>query len=273
MCSLRSLSAAIVPALMVVVLLVLAVTDGGAGTPSASPATAGKGPLLDTPPQLESAPAATAAGETGEAPAAADPDRVEPVRRLGAVVTERTELRRTPSENGKVVTMIKTRTKFGSKNELAVVARKGEWLGVLHQAVAGGKAGWIKASAARLEERPYEIVVNRAKLRATVLHDGKVVTQFKVGVGRAGHKTPVGRYAITDSLKGFGPYGCCILAITARQPNLPQGWSGGDRIAFHGGPSWRVGIRTTTGCMTVRDTMMRKLIRRIHLGTRVTIKA
>lgn len=263
----RVLLAGTIPALMAAVLLVLALTDGGdEAVPAKRPAqtTSGEGRLLAAPPQLGGA----AAVATGTAP-----DRIVPVRRLGAVVLERTELRRTPSENGKVVTMINTRTKFGSKNQLAVVARKGEWLGVLHQSVAHGKAGWIRASAARLEQRPYEVVVNRAKLRATVLHDGKVVLQFKVGVGRSDHRTPVGRYAITDSLKGFGPYGCCILAITARQPNLPQGWSGGDRIAFHGGPSWRVGIRTTTGCMTVRDGNMRRLIRRLHLGTRVTIKA
>ena len=262
----RVLLAGTIPALMAAVLLVLAVTDGGDEQAAKRPAlaTAAEGRLLDAPPAL---------GGSATVSTAADPDRTVPVRRLGAVVLERTELRRTPSENGKVVTMIKTRTKFGSKNELAVVARRGEWLGVLHQSVAHGKAGWIRASAARLEQRPYEVVVNRAKLRATVLHDGKVVMQFKVGVGRTDHKTPVGRYAITDSLKGFGPYGCCILAITARQPNLPQGWAGGDRIAFHGGPSWRVGIRTTTGCMTVRDGNMRRLLRRLHLGTRVTIKA
>lgn len=263
----RVLLAGTIPALMAAVLLVLALTDGGdESAPAAKrPATtaAGESRLLPTPPRLDRT--TVAAREA--------PDRIVPVRRLGAVVLKRTELRRTPSENGKVVTMIKTRTKFGSKNELAVVARKGEWLGVLHQAVAKGKAGWIRASDARLEKRPYEVVVNRAKLRATVLHDGKVVMQFKVGVGRPDHKTPVGRYAISDSLKGFGPYGCCILAITARQPNLPQGWAGGDRIAFHGGPSWRVGIRTTTGCMTVRDGTLKRLIRRLHLGTRVTVKA
>lgn len=254
---------------VVVALAVLAVVltgdapDDDAGTR----VFAAQGILSPTP----AIPVAGASPEVNARPR--DPDAVTPVRRVGAVVLRRTELRRTPSENGKVVTMIRTRTKFGSRNHLAVVARKGEWLGVLHQAVAKGKAGWIHESDARVEERPYEVVVNRAKLRATVLKDGKVVTQFKVGVGRAGTKTPVGRYAISDSLKGFGPYGCCILAITARQPNLPQGWAGGDRIAFHGGPSWRVGIRTTTGCMTVRDAMMKRLMRRLHLGTRVTIKA
>jgi lipoprotein-anchoring transpeptidase ErfK/SrfK len=198
----------------------------------------------------------------------------EPVRRMGAVVIRRTKLRRTI--NGKVVTTLKKRTVFKGRQTLAVVAKKGQWLAVLHQSVANGrKAGWIPADAVRLLPRRYEIVIDRSRLRGTLYQDEKFVQHFRVGVGRRGNATPLGRYAITDRLTSDpgGPYGCCILALTARQPNLPQGWAGGDRIALHGGPARRVGIRTTSGCVTVGTTPLRRLFSRVTAGTRVTVVA
>ena len=58
-----------------------------------------------------------------------------------------------------------------------------------------------------------------------------------VGDGRRpGAETPTGRFAITDTFRGgLNPaYGCCAVALTASQPQLPSGWLGGDRIAIHG---------------------------------------
>ena len=220
--------------------------------------------------------AATTAGALETAPPTTEPavERTEPVRRMGAVVEQRTQLRREPE--GTVVSTVKRRTSFGSRTVLAVVARHGDWLGVLHHSYKRGRrTAWIAAGAVRTLERRYEIVVDRSRLRATLRRDGKVVQRFRVGVGRAGNATPLGRYAITDRLTADAgsPYGCCILALTGRQPSLPQGWAGGDRIAFHGGPEWRVGIRTTSGCMTVSARPLRRMFARITAGTRVTIKA
>jgi hypothetical protein len=65
-----------------------------------------------------------------------------------------------------------------------------------------------------------------------------VVRSFRVGIGAPGTPTPVGRFAVTDELKGAGyspVYGCCILALSAHQTRLSSGWTGGDRIAIHGG--------------------------------------
>ena len=47
-------------------------------------------------------------------------------------------------------------------------------------------------------------------------------------------------------------YGCCALATTARQINLPSGWLGGDRIAFHG-TSGEIGAEISHGCIRAAD--------------------
>ena len=63
------------------------------------------------------------------------------------------------------------------------------------------------------------------------------VRTLSVAIGRPGSETPTGRFAVTDKLRGgnYGPYyGCCILALNAHQPELPAGWTGGNRLAIHG---------------------------------------
>ena len=222
---------------------------------------------------LEQAPPA----RTQTQPADGAPRQKSPlvhVQRKGALILRRTKLRRTI--NGPVVTTVKRKTTWNSRAVLAVVATRGKWLGVLHPELGRGrKMGWIPAESARVLDRTYEIVIDRSRLRGTLYRDERFVQHFRVGVGRKGNPTPLGRYAITDRLiPGPGsPYGCCILALTASQPSLPQGWTGGDRIALHGGPARRVGVRTTSGCVTVGAKPLTRMFRRVTAGTRVTVVA
>jgi lipoprotein-anchoring transpeptidase ErfK/SrfK len=196
-----------------------------------------------------------------------------PGEHVGARVLERAALRDAP--DGRIVTGIGPKTRFGGPQVVAVVARRGDWIGVLHQWLPNGKAGWIRASAVRLVRQPWAIEVDRSERLATVRRDGEVVDRFRVAVGRPSSPTPLGRFGITDRLTaGPGsPYGCCILALSGRQPNLPPGWPGGDRLAFHGTPGDRVGDATSSGCMRVREADLRKLMRDIPVGTRVTVRA
>jgi lipoprotein-anchoring transpeptidase ErfK/SrfK len=81
---------------------------------------------------------------------------------------------------------------------------------------------------------------------------------------------------VTDKLRGSAysaAYGCCILALSAIQPNLPAGWSGGNRIAIHGTLSaGDFGRAVSAGCVHARDTDLRYLMRGVPLGTPVVIR-
>jgi hypothetical protein len=85
----------------------------------------------------------------------------------------------------------------------------------------------------------------------------------------------VGRFAVTDRLipRSGSPYGCCILALSGRQTSLPPGWTGGDRLALHGTTSGLVGGAYSSGCVRVREADLRRLMDRIPVGTRVTVRA
>ena len=81
-----------------------------------------------------------------------------------------------------------------------------------------------------------------------------VIRRMVVGVGRPSSPTPRGRFAVTDKLSGYrysAAYGCCIVALSAHQPNLPSGWTGGDRIAIH-----RTNVPSSIGVASRRAVRM-----------------
>jgi lipoprotein-anchoring transpeptidase ErfK/SrfK len=110
----------------------------------------------------------------------------------------------------------------------------------------------------------------------TVRRDLLVIRRLIVGVGRPGSPTPVGRFAVTDKLAGHAysaVYGCCILALSAIQPNLPAGWRGGNRIAIHGTLSrGDLGAAVSAGCIHASARDLRFLMHSVPLGTPVFIR-
>jgi lipoprotein-anchoring transpeptidase ErfK/SrfK len=94
-----------------------------------------------------------------------------------------------------------------------------------------------------------------------------------VSVGSRATPTPTGSFAVTDGLHGWGPYGCCIVALSGHQSHLAQGWKGGDRLAIHGTSASSVGgAGGTLGCLRADGSDMRRLMRLARLGSRVRIQ-
>ena len=125
------------------------------------------------------------------------------------------------------------------------------------------KAGWTR----------YSIQVDLSSKAASLRLGRRVLRSFPVTVGSPASPTPTGRFAITDMFRGrLNPaYGCCALATTATQPNLPSGWIGGSRIAIHGttGP---LGVAVSHGCVRAANDDVSALVRRVGLGTPVVIR-
>ena len=178
---------------------------------------------------------------------------------------------------GHVVTTVGRYTSFRSRQVLAVVARRGDWLGVLSEHVSNSRTAWIPAASAELVHEPYRLDVDLSARRLVVRRDGRVVRRVRIAIGRPEVPTPTGRFAVTDALRigaGSGAYGCCALALTARQPNVAQGWTGGDRIAIHGtSDEASIGTPASGGCLRARDADMRWMLGRVTLGAEVRIRA
>jgi hypothetical protein len=176
--------------------------------------------------------------------------------------------------NGHSVGILGSRTVYGSRLTMSVVRTRGDWLGVRTAAMPNGHIGWVRAQPGALAfgrvRLGLEADLSRQMLR--VWAHGRVVRRIPVGIGRSGTPTPTGRFSITDKMPGsaLGPaYGCCILALSGNQPNPPPGWSGGARLAIHGGGYGAV----SAGCLHASTADLRYLMRVVRLGTPIVIHA
>jgi hypothetical protein len=181
---------------------------------------------------------------------------------------------------GPVVARVGATTEFGSMRALGVVrTQRRRWLAVTEAGVGNNRVVWVDARAGglRYARTRLEVVVDLSARTLAVVRGGKVVQHFSVGVGRTGSPTPIGRFSVTDKLRGSAysaSYGCCILALSATQPHLPAGWTGGNRVAIHGTLSpTDFGRAVSAGCVHASDRHLRYLMRTVPLGTPVLIRA
>jgi lipoprotein-anchoring transpeptidase ErfK/SrfK len=260
--ALATVIAVLVP--LVPIVIALGLTGGGG---SAAPARAGTGAAPTFAPAAAPQPSAT----TTQAPAPKPAGLKLPAGPgvLVAQLKHPTALHARPG--GRVVARLATKTGFGSPEVLWVAQRSGHWLGVVTPQTGNNRIGWISASGVSLNRVTWELRASLSARKVTVLNDGKVVQRYTVAVGAPTAPTPTGRFAVTDRLltgNPAGPYGCCILALSAKAPHAIQDWSGGDRIAIHSTPeSDTIGEAVSHGCMRLTLAEGRWLINHIPLGT------
>jgi lipoprotein-anchoring transpeptidase ErfK/SrfK len=172
------------------------------------------------------------------------------------------------------VAWLTSRTEFGSPQTLAVTrALPNRRFAVVSTALPNGRVGWIDArpGTLRFSRTRVTLDVDLSQRLLRVRVGTRIVHVMRVGIGAPGTPTPVGRFAVTDKLNGadYSPvYGCCILALSAHQTHLPSGWTGGDRIAIHGGS---IADAVSTGCLHASTADLRYLMRSVPLGAPVVI--
>ncbi len=170
-----------------------------------------------------------------------------------------------------------TRTQFKTPRVFGVVRRKGDWLAVQAPELKNGQVGWLRASDARLGSTPWTLHADLSNKRIEVRKDGELVRAFAVAIGNPQNPTPKGRFSVTDKLKvtdAGSPYGCCVLALSGHQVDLPPDWPGGDRLAVHAtrDPS-SIGKPASLGCMRARSEQASWLIKNIPLGSPIYVTA
>jgi hypothetical protein len=179
---------------------------------------------------------------------------------------------------GRVIARVGDRTEFGSPEMLSPTGRRiGWWTAVRHTSLGNDAVAWVHRRPLVHRRRwvSLDIDLSRRELVVTREREG-VLRRISVAIGAPDTPTPPGEYYVTDKLRGadFGSfYGCCILALSGSQPNLPRGWSGGDRLAIHGSPTPTWGQNVSNGCLHARRADLRYLMKVVPLGTLVTIRA
>jgi lipoprotein-anchoring transpeptidase ErfK/SrfK len=190
-----------------------------------------------------------------------------------AEVVERTWMRASPG--GRTLGKVGPHTQFGSPDVLLVQRVDGGWLGVISELAGNGRIGWVPRSAVVLRRDSYLLEASLSAKNLVVLAAGRVLARYRIGIGASWAPTPTGRFAVTDDIvtgQPDGPYGCCIVALTATAPHAIPGWTGGNRIAIHAtADTESIGQPDSHGCLRVTPADASWLIRHVPEGTPVTI--
>jgi hypothetical protein len=178
---------------------------------------------------------------------------------------------------GRVITVLQRKTPFNSPTYVLVRHVRGRWLGVITTAAGNNHIGWIPAAGVELARDGWSIHAHLSRHLLDVYHDGRLVRHFRIATGKPTAPTPTGLYAVTDRLTTgdpAGPYGCCILALSAKAPHHIADWTGGNRIAIHSTPETSsIGYSVSHGCMRLTLAEGQWLIRHIPLATPVRISS
>ena len=170
------------------------------------------------------------------------------------------------------------RTEWNSPRVLGVVTQRTGWLGVQASELKNGEIAWIRRSEAQVDCARWSLHADLSKRRIVVRRDGRAMRKLTVAVGREENPTPIGRFSVTDKLKvsdaSASPYGCCVLALTGHQTDLPPYWPGGDRLAVHAtNDGSSIGQPVSLGCLRATSSQVRWLIETIPLGAPIFIRA
>jgi L,D-transpeptidase catalytic domain len=170
---------------------------------------------------------------------------------------------------------ITPKTEWGSARVLGVVSQRGDWLGVQAAELKNGEIAWIRRDRTTLDCVAWSLHADLSKRSLQIRHNGRTVRKLRVAIGRKDNPTPKGRFTVTDRLQVTtpgSPYGCCVLALTGHQTNLPPYWPGGDRLAVHAtNDESSIGQPVSLGCMRAESAEARWLINHIPLGSPVFV--
>jgi lipoprotein-anchoring transpeptidase ErfK/SrfK len=156
-----------------------------------------------------------------------------------------------------------------------VVAQQGDGWQVRVPARPNGAVGWVPDADIELQVDPFEL---RASLHAhtlAVYEHTRRTRVFRIGVGRPGAPTPVGRFFLTDLLEAanpHGPYGPYAYGTSAFSDVYSEFEGGPGQIGVHGtdDPS-SVGRNVSHGCIRLQLRDITALAHMVPAGTPLTI--
>jgi L,D-transpeptidase catalytic domain len=187
--------------------------------------------------------------------------------------------RQAPSRRSDAVAPVAELTPEGTENIVQVLrrARRGDWvwLEVRLPAGASGLRGWLpRRVLGGYGFVRTRLVVDRRRLRATLLRNGRPVFRTAVGVGAPDAPTPPGEFYIRNRLTRYASpaYGPIAFGTSARSDHLTD-WPAGGFIGIHGTdrPDLLPG-RVSHGCIRMHNEAIRRLARLMPIGTPVTIR-
>jgi hypothetical protein len=183
------------------------------------------------------------------------------------------------NESAAVIARLSTRTPEGTRNLVLILDRRRDargtlWVRARVPILGNGAVGWVPRSAlGGYGVVSTHLVVDIAKLTATLYRHGKRIFEAQVGVGRSQNPTPTGEFYVRNKLTRYANafYGPVAFGTSARSPTLTD-WPAGGFVGIHGTnrPDLLPG-RISHGCIRLRNTDILLLERLMPVGTPLTI--
>jgi hypothetical protein len=155
-----------------------------------------------------------------------------------------------------------------------VVQLQRGWDRVLLPSRPNRSTGWIYTGdgGVRTAYSPYQVEVDLATYRLTVIQSGRTLGSWTVAEGAAATPTPTGRTFLLASLAPEHPtYSPLILPVGLHSDTLSTFGGGPGTVGLHGWPDRAVfGHAVSHGCVRVPAAALR-ILSRVPLGSSVVI--
>lgn len=137
-----------------------------------------------------------------------------------------------------------------------------------------GRTGWVRTHVlGPVHTSTMQLVVSRARFRATLLQHGRVIWTSPIGVGAVSTPTPPGSFWVREKFRVSAPGGSFgPRAIGTSDYSTLSDWPGGGVIGLHGTdePELIPG-RPSHGCIRVPNNAIVALYDLLPIGTPIMI--
>jgi lipoprotein-anchoring transpeptidase ErfK/SrfK len=218
---------------------------------------------------------------------AASPDNQPGPFRLGAapayaaMATTDVTVYADPRGNAAVTAVFPAKLPWGSPTTFLIReayrdAAGRTWLKVFLPRRPNEATGWLRRDQVELRPIVHQVEVDLSSRTARLLHGGRIVRSWPVGIGRQATPTPTGSFYLTVKLRPpqISPvYGAWALGLSGYSDVLEQFGTGDGQIALHGtADPTDLGREVSNGCVRLDNEAITSLAEILPLGTPVTIR-
>jgi lipoprotein-anchoring transpeptidase ErfK/SrfK len=200
-----------------------------------------------------------------------------------ATVIFPTPARRAPSFHARKLAMVPAVSPWGTPEELLVLGKRSDadgrtWLRVRLDVRPNGASVWIDGQDTLVRIDRWRISVSLRGRRMRVYRGGRLMSIFRVVVGKRSTPTPTGLFAVAAELRQPNSRdfeGSWVLPLTAHSDVLHRFDGGDGQVALHGrgGASLRdpLGSARSHGCIRLENRTIAWIAAHVPVGTPVRV--